>query len=122
MRIEMDGSLKSWAVPKGPSLDPSDKRLAVMVEDHDLSYADFEGMIPEGMYGAGEVYIWDSGTYEITGGGLAKGRLDLTFKGRTMKGGFVLTRMTGKEHDWLLIKRKDAYAEAGFRIRTVKSQ
>ena len=120
LRLEMHGVLKSWAVPKGPSLNPADKRLAVMVDDHDLAYAGFEGTIPEGAYGAGEVFIWDSGTYELTGGSIRTGKLDLIFKGKKLKGVFVLARMSGKEKEWLLIKKNDGYSDREFRMKTVK--
>src|SRR5512140_1750726 len=119
LRLEMQGVLKSWAVPKGPSLNPADKRLAVMVYDHDLAYAGFAGTIPEGMYGAGDVFIWDSGTYELTGGSIRTGKLEVIFKGKKLKGVFVLARMSGKAKEWLLIKKNDAYADREFRL-TVK--
>ena len=122
-RLEADGVLKSWAVPKGPSLDPAQKRLAVRVEDHALSYADFEGIIPEGSYGAGEVLIWDRGTYEhlpaagpkpqTVAEAIAAGRLDFVLHGDKLRGRFVLLRMKGKERgkeNWLLIKRSDEFA------------
>ncbi len=109
-RLEMDGVLKSWAVPKGPSMCPKDKRLAIMVDDHPLDYGTFEGIIPEGRYGAGPVLIWDSGGYELTGGSLAEGRLELVLQGRKLKGGFVLTRLKGRGNQWLLIKRRDEHA------------
>lgn len=120
LRLEMQGVLKSWAVPKGPSLNPADKRLAVMVDDHDLAYAGFEGIIPEGMYGAGDVFIWDSGNYELTGGSIAAGKLELVFQGKKLKGVFVLARMSGKEKEWLLIKKNDDYADREFRMKTVR--
>lgn len=120
LRLEMQGVLKSWAVPKGPSLNPADKRLAVMVDDHDLAYADFEGTIPEGMYGAGDVFIWDSGTYELTGGSIGTGKLEVVFKGKILKGVFVLARMSGKEKEWLLIKKNDVYSDREFRIKTIR--
>ena len=120
LRLEMQGVLKSWAVPKGPSMDPADKRLAVMVDDHDLAYADFEGTIPEGMYGAGDVFIWDSGTYELTGGSIGTGKLEVVFKGKILKGVFVLARMSGKEKEWLLIKKNDVYSDREFRIKTIR--
>lgn len=119
LRLEMDGLLKSWAVPKGPSMNPADKRLAVMVDDHDMEYADFEGTIPEGMYGAGNVFIWDSGNYELLSGDIRSGRLHVLFKGKKINGLFVLTRMSGKEKDWLLIKKNDEFADAKFILKKV---
>ena len=107
LRLEMDGVLKSWAVPKGPSMDPADKRLSIMVDDHDLDYADFEGTIPEGMYGAGKVIIWDKGTYELKAGSINTGKLEVYFNGEKLKGIFALVKMSGKDKDWLLIKKKE---------------
>ncbi|WP_343694653.1 DNA ligase D [Flavobacterium sp.] len=120
-RLEMDGVLKSWAVPKGPSMDPEVKRLAMMVEDHPYSYKDFEGTIPEGNYGAGNVIVWDNGTYtsdEKTDNNekqllkdLEKGRLSFVLKGKKLKGEFSLVKLHGKqENAWLLIKKQDKYA------------
>ena len=113
-RLEMDGVLKSWAVPKGPSMSPSDKRLAVEVEDHPLEYMDFEGIIPKGRYGAGPVVIWDRGYYTLNERG--EGRLSFTLDGRRLKGRFVLIRLKGREGQWLLIKEKDDYANYGWRL------
>ncbi len=118
-RLEMDGVLKSWAVPKGPSMSPVDKRLAVMVEDHPLDYASFEGVIPEGHYGAGQVVIWDKGTYNLIDGNLSSGRLECVLEGKTLKGIFALIKMKGKEKEWLLIKKKDEFAEPEFRLKTL---
>ena len=125
-RLEVDGVLKSWAVPKGPSLDPSDKRLAVQTEDHPLEYAKFEGTIPEGNYGAGEVIVWDEGTYEPEGSlpadkQLDRGELKFTLHGQKLKGSFVLVKLrwskSGKPgKDWLLIKHRDPAAEEGWNI------
>ncbi len=122
-RLEAEGVLKSWAVPKGPSLNPADKRLAMMVEDHPVSYGTFEGVIPEGNYGAGFVDVWDHGTYEpineksevITEkeflANLKKGSLKFRMKGRKLKGEFALVKMHGRgENTWLLIKHRDEYA------------
>lgn len=120
LRLEMEGVLKSWAVPKGPSLNPADKRLAVMVDDHDLDYAGFEGTIPEGIYGAGEVFIWDSGTYELKSGSISAGKFEVVVKGNKLKGVFVLARMSGKEKEWLLIKKNDEYTDRTFQMTTVK--
>jgi bifunctional non-homologous end joining protein LigD len=119
LRLEMDHVLKSWAVPKGPSMSPKDKRLAVMVEDHPLDYASFEGTIREGMYGAGTVVIWDNGTFELQGGNLRNGKLDITFHGKKLKGAFALAKMSGKEKEWLLMKKKDRYADYDFVMKTV---
>ncbi|HLE70019.1 MAG TPA: DNA polymerase ligase N-terminal domain-containing protein [Vicinamibacteria bacterium] len=119
-RLEVGGALKSWAVPKGPSMDPSEKRLAVQVPDHPLSYGDFEGVIPEGQYGAGPVVIWDRGTFEASSddpeGDLERGKLSFTLRGRKLKGGFTLVRFKRREAEWLLIKQSDGFAERGWRI------
>ncbi|MBI4830272.1 MAG: DNA ligase D [Candidatus Lindowbacteria bacterium] len=117
LRLELDGVLKSWAVPKGPSLDPSEKRLAVQVEDHPIDYASFEGIIPPGQYGAGAVMVWDRGEWEPAGNpqeGLAKGRLTFRLHGEKLRGEWTLARMSGEAGDggknWLLIKKRDAEA------------
>ena len=122
LRLELDGVMRSWAVPKGPSLDPAVKRLAVEVEDHPVDYNSFEGTIPEGEYGGGTVMIWDRGTWEYAGDttsgvagarrGLQKGTLEFTLAGKRLKGNWVLirTRRAGKAQQWLLIKQRDRYA------------
>lgn len=114
-RLEIGGVLASWAVPKGPSLDPAVKRLAVRVEDHDLDYADFEGVIEEGHYGAGPVLVWDIGWFEPAGGETAgsmldRGALDIVLHGHRLKGRFSLFEMKGRPGQWLLVKRRDAEA------------
>jgi bifunctional non-homologous end joining protein LigD len=134
LRLESGGVLKSWAVPKGPSLDPADKRLAVMTEDHPLEYAAFEGTIPEGEYGAGTVMLWDLGWWEPDvawmkegkGGtgepldpeaALARGELKFVLHGQKLTGSWALVQMKGRgEKNWLLIKHRDAAAKAGFSI------
>ncbi len=121
-RLEMEGVLKSWAVPKGPSLDPADKRLAMMVEDHPVSYFHFEGIIPEGNYGAGTVMVWDTGTWEPLGDAgemLKSGDLKFRLHGTKLNGEFVLAHMRSrrpgsKGTEWLLIKKKDAEVVPGF--------
>lgn len=123
-RLEMGGVLKSWAVPKGPSLNPEDKRLAMMVEDHPYDYRTFEGIIPEGNYGAGTVIVWDEGTYEALEPGsksaqeksllqqLKKGSLKFKMNGNKLKGEFALVKLKNAEHNaWLLIKHRDKYAK-----------
>jgi bifunctional non-homologous end joining protein LigD len=119
LRLEMAGVLRSWAVPKGPSLDPADKRLAVLVEDHPIEYGDFEGVIPEGNYGAGTVLLWDRGTYTCREGDPAEafehGKLTIDFDGERLQGEFHFVRTKRNNgRDWLLFKGKDHYAEAGF--------
>jgi bifunctional non-homologous end joining protein LigD len=109
-RMELGGVLKSWAVPKGPSLNPKDKRLAVMTEDHPVDYAKFEGKIPEGEYGAGPVIVWDNGTYEGNlDEGLKKGHATFTLHGQKMKGEWSLVNLRGSKN-WLLIKKDDDFA------------
>jgi bifunctional non-homologous end joining protein LigD len=137
-RLEMEGVLKSWAVPKGPSLDPADKRLAMQVEDHPVSYFDFEGIIPEGNYGAGTVMVWDVGTWQPlspvavqgkyvpgteaeAGAMLAKGDLKFRLDGKKLKGDFALVKMKGrrpgsKGTEWLMIKKHDQYVVEGYDI------
>src|SRR5271170_59070 len=137
-RLEMEGVLKSWAVPKGPSLDPADKRLAMQVEDHPVSYFDFEGIIPENNYGAGTVMVWDVGTWQplspvpvdgkyVPGteaeavAMLAKGDLKFRLKGKKLNGDFALVKMKGrrpgsKGNEWLLIKKHDDHEVEGYDI------
>jgi len=138
-RLEMEGVLKSWAVPKGPSLDPADKRLAMQVEDHPVSYFDFEGTIPKGNYGGGTAMVWDAGTWEplspVPVNGeyvpgtekeaavmLANGDLKFRLKGKRLNGDFALVHIKGragsKGNEWLLIKKKDDHVAAGFDIDT----
>lgn len=124
LRLELDGVLKSWALPKGPTMDPSEKRLAVHVEDHPLEYGSFEGVIPKGEYGAGKVVLWDKGIWEIEGDphkAYERGKLDFEIKGEKLNGRFALVRTKigqtkkGKhsKENWLFIKKKDEYALAG---------
>jgi bifunctional non-homologous end joining protein LigD len=121
-RLELNGTLKSWAIPKGPSLNPKDKRLAMMVEDHPIDYATFEGDIPAGNYGAGHVDVWDHGTYEpidekgepITPAAfnraLHAGSIKFRLKGKHLKGDFALVNMKKDDKTWLLIKHRDKYS------------
>ena len=117
-RLEMDGVLKSWALPKGPSLDPADKRLAVMTEDHPLEYADFEGTIPEGEYGAGTVMLWDLGWWEPDPEEpFTEGSLKFILHGQKLTGRWSLVQMKGRgDKNWLLIKHRDEAARPGSRI------
>ena len=122
-RLEIDGVLKSWAIPKGPSMRPSEKRLAVEVEDHPLDYAKFHGTIPKDQYGAGEVYIWDKGTWQPEDDvhlGLKKGKLEFTLRGKKLKGRFILVRINNQnqsqKHNWLLMKKLDKEADSQFEI------
>lgn len=120
LRLEMAGVLKSWAVPKGPSMNPAEKRLAVMVHDHPIEYFDFEGIIPAGQRGAGPVLVWDKGEYSLPEGenpekALESGKIVMELHGKTLKGGFTLLKMKGRgENNWLLIKKKDEYSQTGW--------
>src|ERR1700723_697103 len=140
-RLEMEGVLKSWAVPKGPSLDPADKRLAMQVEDHPVSYFDFEGIIPEDNYGAGTVMVWDVGTWQplspvavegkyVLGteaeavAMLAKGDLKFRLNGKQLNGDFALVKMRGrrpgsKGNEWLMIKKHDEFVVEGYDIESL---
>ena len=126
-RLEIDGVLKSWTIPKGPSMNPADRRLAIMVPDHTLAYIDFEGIIPEGTYGAGPVIVWDAGTFVILDAvdpqtAIADGRINFELHGKKVKGSFSLVLMrelpkgTGKE--WLLIKSQDGFALPYYAIKS----
>ncbi len=110
-RLEMKGVLRSWAIPKGPSMNPADKRLAVAVDDHPLDYIDFEGIVPEGKYGAGIVKIWDRGTVEVLEQG--KDKIIFSLEGKKLQGNFVLVRLKKGQrgNEWLLMKQKDGYAQ-----------
>ncbi len=127
-RLEMAGVLKSWAIPKGPSLNSADKRLAVMVDDHPLEYYDFEGIIPAGQYGAGAVIIWDLGEYNLLEGddpekSLEGGKIMLELRGNILRGGFTLVKMKGRgEKNWLLIKKKDEYSQTQWVLQQALTQ
>jgi bifunctional non-homologous end joining protein LigD len=122
-RLEIGGTLKSWAIPKGPTLDPAPKRLAAMVEDHPLEYGEFEGNIPKGQYGGGSVMLWDCGTFELLGDAPAlqqieRGDLKFRLQGEKLKGEFaiVLMKGRGKGNEWLLLKKRDAFAKPGWDV------
>lgn len=128
LRLEAEGVLKSWAVPKGPSMNPHDKHLAVMVEDHPIEYGRFEGAIPEGEYGAGEVRIWDKGTYEEIGDPLVDqiraGKITILLHGKKLNGEFHMVEMHGRAEDegkrnWLLFKHKDEYADEDWTMKPI---
>lgn len=120
-RLELDGALKSWAVPKGPDLDPANKRLAMQVEDHPLEYGDFEGTIPQGQYGGGTVMLWDKGVWEPIGDpkqGYSDGRLKFTLRGEKLQGTWMLVRKGGRksgagERHWFLFKERDEFSRPG---------
>ena len=128
-RLEINGVLASWAVPKGPSMNPAEKRLAIRTEDHPLEYADFEGVIPNGQYGAGTVMVWDKGTYKSEDGvppdqQLARGKINVVLRGKKLCGGFTLVQ-TGKRpvvssqgERWLLIKQRDEHVDASWDIES----
>jgi len=133
-RLEMNGVLKSWAIPKGPSMNPTEKRLAILVEDHPYAYKDFEGTIPEGNYGAGTVIVWDNGTYNLTDkydkenlesrlkSDLQNGHLSFILKGKKLKGEFALVRLKIKQKNaWLLMKKKDEFASSTDILKENKS-
>jgi bifunctional non-homologous end joining protein LigD len=124
-RLAINGVLVSWAVPKGPSMNPADKRLAVRTEDHPLEYAEFEGVIPPGQYGAGTVMVWDTGTYEPQANDppaeqLARGKIEVVLQGEKLRGGFTLVKTgkanTSQKERWLLIKRRDEHADPSWNI------
>ncbi|OHU98528.1 DNA polymerase ligase N-terminal domain-containing protein [Mycobacterium talmoniae] len=125
-RLEIDGVLVSWAAPKGPSVNPKDKRMARRTEDHPLEYQDFEGVIPQGEYGAGPVIVWDHGSYSNDSShemadALARGHLSFQLDGEKLRGGFALTRIRqGRDETWLLVKKADADADA--RRRPLRTQ
>lgn len=120
-RLEMGGVLKSWSIPRGPTLDPAEKRLAVETEDHPVEYLKFEGHIPEGEYGAGEHMMWDAGTYKLLNGTqplaqLEAGRLNFELRGKKLRGAWNLVRLGGREGQWLLMKARDEFAESGWKL------
>lgn len=124
LRLEIGGTLKSWAVPKGPTLDPASRRLAAHVEDHPIEYGSFEGNIPEGNYGAGSVMLWDRGGFEVLGDApaeeqYARGDFKFRLHGEKLRGDFALVHMKsarGKGNDWLLIKKRDEHATPGWNV------
>jgi bifunctional non-homologous end joining protein LigD len=126
-RLAINGVLASWAVPKGPSMNPAERRLAIRTEDHPLEYAEFEGVIPAGQYGAGTVMVWDLGTYEPQDGlppdeQLARGKIDMVLQGEKLRGGFTLVRTErrsahpSQKERWLLIKHRDEHADPSWDI------
>ena len=122
LRLEIGGVLKSWAVPKGVSMNPAEKRLAVAVPDHSLGYINFEGTLAEGTYGAGEVRIWDKGEFDTNGDAgkqISQGKLVFTFYGAKLNGEFTLLKMNGQEKNWLIIKAKDDFADATWKLETI---
>ena len=127
-RLEMAGVLKSWALPKGPSMNPVEKRLAVMVNDHPLEYFGFEGIIPVGQSGAGPVVVWDEGAYSLLEGhdplrAVESGKIIMVLDGDRLKGGFTLVKMKGQDkNNWLLIKKKDQFSQTNWRLEQVLTE
>lgn len=128
-RLEIGGTLKSWTIPKGPSLNPGERRLAIQVPDHSLEYGGWEGIIPEGDYGAGAVAIWDEGEYRLSEGKDPEeqwkmGSLSIELSGEILKGGFSLVKMKGRDltKEWLLIKKKDDFAHTDWKIKTALTE
>lgn len=123
-RLEMEDVLKSWAIPKGVSMNPAEKRLAVEVEDHPLEYIDFEGIIPEGSYGAGEVVIWDEGYFELLEATV--NNISFLLQGKLLRGGFTLRKLKprgkGPAKDWLLIKKNDEHANRAWQLEQALTQ
>ena len=123
-RLEIGTVLKSWAIPKGVSMNPAEKRLAVEVEDHPLEYIDFEGIIPEGSYGAGAVVIWDEGEFELLE--TTENKISFVLHGRLLHGGFTLRKLKprgkGPAKDWLLIKKNDEYAKRDWQLKLALTQ
>jgi bifunctional non-homologous end joining protein LigD len=126
-RLEMAGVLKSWAIPKGPSMNPLVKRLAISVADHSLEYATYQGIIPEGTYGAGPVIIWDQGVYRLVGGGdplaqLKGGHLTFKLDGTKLKGRYSIRRYPGRRNQWLLLKLTDEHANTHWEAKSELTQ
>jgi DNA ligase D-like protein (predicted 3'-phosphoesterase) len=122
LRLEIGGVLKSWAIPKGPSMNPAERRLAIRVPDHVREYIDYEGVIPAGQYGAGPVVIWDHGTCSVEGDAdaqLRRGELGFVLHGTKLRGAFTLVRLDrGEGREWLLIKRRDANADPHWQLQS----
>ena len=118
-RLEAGGVLRSWAVPKGPSMNPAEKRLAIQVEDHPLDYIGFEGVIPDGEYGAGPVVVWDTGDYDLQKED--RDILEFVVHGKKLRGGFALVHIKGrgKGNEWLLVKRRDEHADPDWKLKSV---
>ncbi|MDY6836511.1 MAG: DNA polymerase ligase N-terminal domain-containing protein [Thermodesulfobacteriota bacterium] len=127
-RLEMAGVLKSWALPKGPSMNPTEKRLAVMVHDHPLDYFGFEGIIPVGHSGAGPVLVWDEGAYSLLEEqdplkAVESGKISMVLDGNRLKGAFTLVKMKGQDkNNWLLIKKKDAFSQTTWKLKQVLTE
>lgn len=122
VRLEVEGALKSWAVPKGPSMNPRDYRLAVQVNDHILSYINFEGVIPEGAYGAGDVRVWDRGFFDSLRDPMKQiedGKIVFSFFGEKLYGEFSLAKIVGEDKNWILAKSRDKYADREWQMESI---